>query len=91
MLLPVDIRDWLPDNHLVWFVLDAVDELDVNVLERHRRIGGAGACGYDPRMLIALVIYAYRQGTRSSRQRSEPTRPSTPTAAKTGSSSRPRL
>jgi len=68
MLLPVDMRDWLPDNHLVWFVLDAVDELDVNVLEQRRRIGGAGTCGYDPRMLIALLIYAYCQGTRSSRQ-----------------------
>jgi transposase len=68
MLLPVDMRDWLPENHLAWFVLDAVDELDVTVLEQHRRLGGAGASGFDPRMLIALLIYAYCQGARSSRQ-----------------------
>jgi transposase len=68
MLLPVDMRDWLPENHLAWFVLDAVDELDVTALEQHRRVGGAGVSGYDPRMLIALLIYAYCQGVRSSRQ-----------------------
>jgi transposase len=68
MLLPVDMRDWLPGNHLVWFVLDAVDELDVSALEQHRRLGGAGVSGYDPRMLLGLLIYAYCQGARSSRQ-----------------------
>jgi len=64
----VDMRDWLPADHLAWFVLDAVDELDVSALEEHRRLGGAGTSGYDPRMLVALLIYAYCQGVRSSRQ-----------------------
>ena len=68
MLLPVDMRDWLPESHLAWFVLDAVEELDVSALEQHRRLGGAGASGFDPRMLFALLIYAYCQGVRSSRQ-----------------------
>ena len=67
MLLPVDMRDWLPADHLVWFVLDTVDVLDIGEFERGRR-GGAGAAGYDPRMLLGLLIYAYCHGVRSSRQ-----------------------
>jgi len=68
MLLPVDMRDWLPADHLAWFLLEAVDELDVSAVEQHRRLGGAGTSGYDPRMLVTLLIYAYCQGVRSSRQ-----------------------
>lgn len=68
MLLPVDMREWLPADHLAWFVLDAVDVLDVSEFERGRRRGGAGAAGYDPRMLLGLMIYAYCHGVRSSRQ-----------------------
>jgi transposase len=67
MLLPVDMREWLPGDHLVWFVLDTVDVLDVDEFEHGRR-GGAGAAGYDPRMLLGLLIYAYCHGVRSSRQ-----------------------
>jgi hypothetical protein len=61
MLLPVDMRDWLPGDHLVWFVLDTVDVLDIGEFEFGRR-GGAGAAGYDPRMLLGLLIYAYCHG-----------------------------
>src|SRR3954466_832169 len=68
MLLPVDLREWLPPDHVVWFVLETVDELDVSALDRRRRRGGAGAAGYDPRMLFGLLVYAYCQGVRSSRQ-----------------------
>lgn len=69
MLLPVDMREWLAEDHLVWFVLDAVEALDLTALERAtRRRGGVGAAGYDPRMLLSLLVYAYCQGVRSSRQ-----------------------
>ena len=68
LLLPPDMRDWLPVDHLVWFVLDTVDVLDVSEFERCRRGGGVGAAGYDPRMLLGLLIYAYCRGVRSSRQ-----------------------
>src|SRR5262245_63860648 len=67
MLLPVDMRDWLPADHLVWFVLDTVDVLNTSEFEPVRR-GGAGAAGYDPRMLLGLLIYAYCHGVRSSVQ-----------------------
>ncbi len=69
MLLPADMHEWLPQDHLAWFVLDTVEALDTTGLERAtRRRGGAGAAGYDPRMLLALMVYAYCQGVRSSRQ-----------------------
>ncbi len=67
MLLPIDMREWLPADHLVWFLLDTIEVLDVSGLERNRRRGGAGAAGFDPRMLLALLVYAYCQGVRSSR------------------------
>src|SRR4051794_21169983 len=68
MLLPVDMREWLPPDHLVWFVLETVEALDTSALERTRRRGGVGAAGYDPRMLLGLLVYGYCQGVRSSRQ-----------------------
>lgn len=69
MLLPPDMCEWLPADHLVWFVLETVEVLDTSALERAtRRRGGAGAAGYDPQMLLALLVYAYCQGVRSSRQ-----------------------
>lgn len=58
-LLPPDMRDWLAEDHLVWFVLDVVETLDVSAFEASRRRGGVGAAGYDPRMLLALLVYAY--------------------------------
>src|SRR6516165_1640052 len=62
------MSEWLPPDHLAWFVLDVVDGLDTTGLEQCRRVGGAGAAGYDPRMLLALLVYAYCCGARSSRQ-----------------------
>ena len=62
------MREWLPADHLVWFVLDAVAGLDVSVFRARRRLGGAGRAAYDPGMLLALLIYAYAVGQRSSRQ-----------------------
>jgi transposase len=67
-LLPPDMADWLPDRHLVWFVISVVDELDMTEFEDRHRLGGAGRAAFDPRMLLALLIYAYAVGQRSSRQ-----------------------
>lgn len=67
MLLPLDMREWLPSDHLVWLVVDTVDVLNISEFEPVRR-GRAGAAGYDPRMLLGLLIYAYCRGVRSSRQ-----------------------
>ncbi len=66
-LLPVDMRDWLPQEHLVWLVLDIVEELDLSVLRSRYALGGVGRQAYDPVMLLALLVYGYCQGVRSSR------------------------
>jgi transposase len=67
-LLPPDMREWLPPDHLVWFLLDTLDVVDTSAFERCRRLGGVGAPGSDPRMLLGLLVYAYCRGVRSSRQ-----------------------
>ena len=66
-LMPVCMRDWVDDRHLVWFVLDAVGELDTSGL--HVRPGGCtGRRPYQPEMMLALLLYAYCCGIRSSRR-----------------------
>jgi transposase len=67
-LLPPDVRDWLPEGHLAWFVIDVVAQLDTVALHARHRREGAGRRAYDPEMLLALLIYAYCTGQRSSRQ-----------------------
>ena len=67
-LVPPDMREWLPVDHLVWFVLDAVAGLDLSAFRARQRLGGAGRAGYDPAMLLGVLIYAYAVGQRSSRQ-----------------------
>lgn len=67
-LLPPSMRDWLPEGHLAWFVLEVVDRLDTSVLHARHPNDGVGRRAYDPDMLLALLIYAYCSGVRSSRQ-----------------------
>jgi transposase len=68
-LLPPDMREWLPADHPVWLVMEAVDEhLDTSAFHAGRRTGGAGTAGYDPDMLVALLMWAYANGVTSSRR-----------------------
>jgi transposase len=67
MLLPPDLRDWLDDDHLAWFVIDAVAELDVEPFYGAYRTDGHGAAAHDPKMMVTLFAYAYAVGERSSR------------------------
>jgi transposase len=67
-LLPVDMREWLPGDHVVWVLLGVIDHLDVSGLEARYALGGAGRRAFDPRMLLTLLIYCYSGGVRSSRQ-----------------------
>lgn len=62
------MAEWLPDDHLVWFLLDVVEQLDTSAFHDDRRVGGVGRAGYDPDMLLALLVYAYACGERSSRR-----------------------
>ena len=67
LLLPPDMRDWLPADHLVWFLIDVVGQIDLGVFERAYRDDGHGRPAYDPAMMVALLLYAYCTGVRSSR------------------------
>ena len=66
MLLPPDLRDWL-DDHLAWFVIDAVSELDLKPFYADYRADGHGRAAHDPKMMVTLFAYAYAVGERSSR------------------------
>ncbi|MFI9826005.1 transposase [Streptomyces sp. NPDC052013] len=67
-LMPPSVADWLPDDHLVWFVLDVVEQLDLAELYGSYRADGWGRAAHEPSMMLALLVYAYCQGERSSRQ-----------------------
>jgi transposase len=67
LLLPVDMRDWLPEDDLVFIVLDAVVALDLDAFRRRYRADGHGRAAFDPEMMVALLLYGYCQGERSSR------------------------
>lgn len=66
--MPPDVREWLPEGHLAWFVIDAVDEMDLDAFYAAYRQDGRSRPAYDPAMMVALLLYAYARGTRSSRQ-----------------------
>jgi transposase len=66
-LMPPSLRDWVPEGHLVWTVLDAVGELDLSAIYAGYRDDGRGRPAYEPSMMVALLLYAYARGNRSSR------------------------
>jgi transposase len=67
-LLPPDLRDWLPANHLAWFILDVVDQLDLDPFLAAYRADGHGHPAYRPTTLLGVLLYGYAIGVRSSRQ-----------------------
>ena len=66
-LLPVSMREWIPEGHLAWLVLDVVAEMDTSGLHEGPCVV-SGRPPYEPEMMCALVLYAYCRGIRSSRQ-----------------------
>lgn len=68
LLLPPDLWDWLPEGHLARFVLETVEELDLVDFYRAYRADGHGRAAHEPEMMVALLVYAYAIGVRSSRQ-----------------------
>jgi len=67
MLMPVDMREWLPEDDLAFVVLDAVAALELGEFRRRYRADGHGRAAFDPEMMVALLLYGYCQGERSSR------------------------
>ena len=66
-LIPPDVREWLPPRHLAWFVIDAVAEMALDAFYAAYRIDGRSRPACDPVMMVALLLYAYARGIRSSR------------------------
>src|SRR5256885_14761052 len=67
LLLPPSLCECLPEGHLAWFVIDAVAQLDLTAFYADYRADGHGRAAHDPQMMVALLLYAYATGTRSSR------------------------
>jgi transposase len=66
-LMPPDVRDWLPEGHLAWFVIDAVGAMNLDAFYGAYRADGRSRPAYEPSMMVALLLYAYARGVRSSR------------------------
>ena len=67
LLLPPSLRDWLPEDHFAWFLLDSVKALDLSAFYGAYRADGHGRAAYEPSMMVALVLYAYATAQRSAR------------------------
>ena len=65
-LLPPSLDDWLPEDHLARFILEAIEQLDLSALIL--RYGGRGSAAYHPEVLLSLLVYGYATGTFSSRK-----------------------
>jgi transposase len=66
-LLPPDVRDWVPGDHLAWFVIDAVKDMDLEAFYGAYRADGHGRAAYEPSMMVTLILYGFATGVRSSR------------------------
>lgn len=68
-LLPPSLRDWLPESHLAWFILDVVSQLDLSpIADAIQAKDARGQRPYHPQMMVALLVYAYCTGVFSSRR-----------------------
>jgi len=68
LLLPPSLRDWLPEDHLMYFVGDVVDHLDLSAIESIYEKDDRGQPPYHPRMMTKILVYAYCVGVFSSRR-----------------------
>jgi len=82
LLLPPNLRDWVPADHLVHFIIDAVDALDLRQVKVNTR--GTGSEQYPPPMMLGLLIYSYATGTFGSRRIEQSTYDSVPVRLLTG-------
>src|SRR6266853_2333877 len=68
LLLPPSLREWLPENHLVYFVSEVVDQLDLSAIHAVYEKETRGQPPYDPRLMTKLLVYGYCTGVFSSRR-----------------------
>jgi transposase len=68
LLLPPDLREWLPEDHLAYFLLDVVKELDLSEIYASYDSSQGGRPGFEPRLMVGLLLYGYCLGMTSSRK-----------------------
>ena len=68
LLLPPSMLEWLPEDHLALFILDAVSQIDISQFYAKRRSDGWGRAAFEPSMMVSLMLYAYSKGVTSSRK-----------------------
>jgi transposase len=69
VLLPPDLREWLPEDHVALFVRDVGDALDLSaIFQAYEQGDGRGQPPYDPALMVKLLGYGYCMGKPSSRQ-----------------------
>jgi transposase len=68
MLLPPDLRDWVPEDDMVHFVIEAVEKMPMRLESFTVNLRGTGSKQYSPRMMLALLVYCYANGIFSSRR-----------------------
>ena len=66
-LLPPDVREWLPEDHLAWFVIDVVGRMDLSAFYGAYRADGHGRAAYEPSVMVALILFAFATNVQSSR------------------------
>jgi transposase len=66
--LAASLREWLPEDHIAWFVIDAVAQFDLAAFYASYRADGHGRAAHEPAMMVALLLYCYALGERSSRR-----------------------
>ena len=66
-LLPPDVREWLPEDHLAWFLIAAVGRMDLSAFYRAYRADGHGRAAYEPSVMVALILFAFSTDVQSSR------------------------
>jgi len=85
VLLPSDFKSRLPDDHLVFFIIDMVSRLDLSgIFVKYEKKAGIGRPAYDPTMMLTLILYCYCTGTTSGRAIERACRESVPCGVITG-------
>jgi transposase len=67
-LLPLSMKEWLPEDHPAWFVIDAIKQMNLDAFYEGYSADGSGNVPYDPELMVTLLLFAYTRGIRSSRQ-----------------------
>ena len=67
-IVPHDLRDWLPEGHLAFFMMEIMEHIDLEAFYAYHDNDGRGCVPYDPRMMVTVILYSYATGVNSARQ-----------------------